>query len=987
MMASKHSNKAAAAASSASFWSAELNAHAHLSHHAHNRTPVAAVTAPSPVKNEKYVPKPEKPVIKESELHVVQGRVYKKGGESVGLMGKQFKERYLVLEGLILVFYDKKGGSRKDAFRITSDCEAMPNPAGKNKGIRFDFELVNTESGDQRTMYCDSDSEMLNWVDTINYVVDCCAEANENAAENLRQKLQKSAESTAKSNAAIMDSQENVDRAYATIKANTLEVTNHTVRVHELQQIRKEAEKMHEADAGLAAAAATHAAPPDPFELEKLRDEAQCHSAYGTGLYEAFRGEPSTFVIQACDSSGDPKALGGDSFLVTIESEEHSDVKWDITPLDNGDGTYFVEYTPTRVGEWSLRVMQFSTLKSGAVVQAEIYGSPFHPIVAKSPTSASHCVVVGPGKELARLPPAVSTLGGNVFTITARDMFDEDRGIGGDQFQIDIDGPALANAILDRGDGTYDVSYDINEESPVFINAMKQATAGNAAPLFLTIHLKLNNPGFPYPRPVSSFSVNGLKVPIDLSSRFPDGSIPPPAPVVQPALSQHHSKTALVSPPVASLLPPPPPISIALLPPPPSMMVAANATPSESTSTMSPQHYGASSPSISTASNLAAASSTVSSYAQQQQQQQPEEVSRLKAELAESERQMREALEAMAEERKALAEQKAEVERKMVQMQELSRKIMSDSERLAEQARAMRQAQVMAAAAAAASAAASNSSSSAPPTGSLGYSPSYGEKTLPPTSAMYSSPPAQQQQHQTAASSSSPLAQQQQQQQSRSPYLASQEEQAQRPVAAATSSSNNYSASAAVAATPSSSSSNPTTALSELFDPEIMSLFDKHKRPLVALWSFYTAMSRGEDGTHSTPASGTDLKRFIELFMDFDIAPTFLTKRELKAIFAAASSAHNINGSDGASTAPLTYAAFNEALGRAALVALSKPAFQSLYPTAKDKVGVLLEMWGVADPRKLREVQDKIAMEGSKGGSNASVAKSRASLSTTGGRR
>ena len=556
MMASKHSNKAAAAASSASFWSAELNAQAHHLSHPHNPTPVAAVPAPSPVKKEKYVPKPEKPVIKDSELHVVQGRVYKKGGESVGLMGKQFKERHLALEGLILVFYDKKGGTRKDAFRITSDCEAMPNPPGKNKGIRFDFELVNTESGDQRTIYCDSDSEMLNWVDTINYVVDCCAEANENAAENLRHKLQQTAESTAKSNAAIMDSQENVDHAYATIKANTLEVTNHTVRVHELQQIRKEAEKMQEVDAGLAAAAATQAAPPDPFELEKLRDEAQCHTAYGTGLYEAYRGEPSTFVIQACDSSGDPKALGGDSFLVTIESEEHADVKWDITPLDNGDGTYFVEYTPTRVGEWSLRVMQFSTLKSGAVVQAEIYGSPFHPIVAKSPTSASHCVVVGPGKEFARLPPVVPALGGNAFTITARDMFDEDRGVGGDQFLIDIDGPALANAILDRGDGTYEVSYDINEESPVFMNAMKQAAAGVATPLFLTIHLKLNNPGFPYPRPVSSFSVNGLKVPVDLSSRFPDGSVAPPEPVVQPVAQ---SKTASLPQSIVSLLPPPPP--------------------------------------------------------------------------------------------------------------------------------------------------------------------------------------------------------------------------------------------------------------------------------------------------------------------------------------------------------------------------------------------------------------------------------------------
>jgi hypothetical protein len=96
MMASKHSNKAAAAASSASFWTAELNAHHHLSH-AHNRTPIiAAVTAPSPVKNEKYVPKPEKPIIIESECHVTHGRVYKKGGESVGLMGKQFKGAILL---------------------------------------------------------------------------------------------------------------------------------------------------------------------------------------------------------------------------------------------------------------------------------------------------------------------------------------------------------------------------------------------------------------------------------------------------------------------------------------------------------------------------------------------------------------------------------------------------------------------------------------------------------------------------------------------------------------------------------------------------------------------------------------------------------------------------------------------------------------------------------------------------------------------------
>jgi hypothetical protein len=166
-----------------------------------------------------------------------------------------------------------------------------------------------------------------------------------------------------------------------------------------------------------------------------------------------------------------------------------------------------------------------------------------------------------------------------------------------------------------------------------------------------------------------------------------------------------------------------------------------------------------------------------------------------------------------------------------------------------------------------------------------------------------------------------------------------------------------------------------------------MALFDKHKRALVALWSFYTAMSRGDDGTHGSPASGMDLKRFVELYLDFDIAPTFLTKRELRAVFTAASAAHAPAGAAGGegAAAPLTYAAFNEALGRTALVALSKPAFQQLYPLARDKVAVLLEMWGIADARKLREVQDKIAKEGpskAHAASSASVAKSRASAST-----
>ena len=52
----------------------------------------------------------------------------------------------------------------------------------------------------------------------------------------------------------------------------------------------------------------------------------------------------------------------------------------------------------------------------------------------------------------------------------------------------------------------------------------------------------------------------------------------------------------------------------------------------------------------------------------------------------------------------------------------------------------------------------------------------------------------------------------------------------------------------------------------------------------------------------------------------------------------------------------LTYPGFVEALARVALAALSKPSFEHLYPTAREKVSVLLEMWGVGDPQRLEEV-------------------------------
>lgn len=100
-----------------------------------------------------------------------------------------------------------------------------------------------------------------------------------------------------------------------------------------------------------------------------------------------------------------------------------------------------------------------------------------------------------------------------------------------------------------------------------------------------------------------------------------------------------------------------------------------------------------------------------------------------------------------------------------------------------------------------------------------------------------------------------------------------------------------------------------------------MSLFDKYKRALFALFEFYKAGGEGLLSAH-----------FVRLAQDFDICPTFLTKKELRSIFKESARAHE--GEVGDRDA-CSYAGFVEALGRMALVALSKPAFAHIYPTTR----------------------------------------------------
>lgn len=577
---------------------------------------------------------PTTPQVDVAMCKVTAGKIYKKGGESSTFANRPWKERYARLEGVTLVFYEKSGSRTvKDRFTISSstNIEVGQKQTHKNKSVKFDFDIFDPNSQEARSLYCDTEQEMQNWLDTIVYVVDRCIDAD----------------------AAAMAQHEAADAIAAENAIN--EAAGMVASLSAAEQASQEQLQQY---GGMPADVAAFAAMPlNPAEIELLRDEAQCHTAYGSGLYEAVRGEPATFIIQACDPSGDPKPMGGDSFLVSLESEEHTDLKFDLIPVDNGDGTYYVEYTPTRVGEWSLRV---------TCNGHDIYGSPFHPLVDGAPTAANHCTTTGQGLLVARVDAT------NTFIITARDMYDDDRCTGGDNFEITIVGPGLANPIVDQGDGTYTVSYDVDVDSPQY------KAASLIRPPTLELYLTLNNPGFPYPRPISGSPfrprvemMGGDAVPSPSSASFSSSTLPvvPPPPPAAPAP---------VSPTMVGLPPPPPPppapapvadvaveavsaaaspviapVVAAVLPPPPPPPPSSELAPSATAAAVeqAPSPSSASAPSVAAAAPVPAA--------------RPEddvELQRLRTELSDRERQIKEAWSRLEDERRQAAEERRRLE-------------------------------------------------------------------------------------------------------------------------------------------------------------------------------------------------------------------------------------------------------------------------------------------------------------------------------------
>ncbi len=234
--------------------------------------------------------------------------------------------------------------------------------------------------------------------------------------------------------------------------------------------------------------------------LQQEKDKAQAIHARGNGLFDAVVGEEATFIIEAVDPltqerldedeaselqpllyvtlmTVDPEELEEDDGEDDEEDDEKNIAKrdeqelhmsklgknhlhYDLHPeYDHDEGHFVVRYTVSRVADYRLKILR---------EQHHIYGSPFHVVALPGNTYAKMCKATGNGVLFSN-PRQLNT-----FTIEACDKMGNRKDVGGDQFYVEYEGPAIANGTksekgfalpIDNGDGTYTCKYSVDVEA------------------------------------------------------------------------------------------------------------------------------------------------------------------------------------------------------------------------------------------------------------------------------------------------------------------------------------------------------------------------------------------------------------------------------------------------------------------------------------------------------------------------------------------
>ena len=146
---------------------------------------------------------------------------------------------------------------------------------------------------------------------------------------------------------------------------------------------------------------------PFPLVVGASTKGSDPEKSFVVGLKDAIAGEQQKPVVHSVDEFGNPIVGGGDN--VEVEIDGPADVG--VSVVDNGDGTYTADFTPTKVGDYTARVK---------INGKELKDSPFKFSVSPAAVSPGNCVASGPGISRGKADKAAP------FTVQLRDQFDND---------------------------------------------------------------------------------------------------------------------------------------------------------------------------------------------------------------------------------------------------------------------------------------------------------------------------------------------------------------------------------------------------------------------------------------------------------------------------------------------------------------------------------------------------------------------------------
>jgi hypothetical protein len=156
-----------------------------------------------------------------------------------------------------------------------SSLAGDPSKVHKNKNVKFDFDLRNNSTGESVSFYCESEAEAHAWMFSIQFVIDKLAEVEAALAAGVDPELiSKGPTIGAGPGGAAAPGQWS-----------------------EQQQQGTPAGGLPLSAPGLGASGDPRL-PSAEERLQAAIDAAQAHTAYGSGLCEAVRGEPASFFIQ-----------------------------------------------------------------------------------------------------------------------------------------------------------------------------------------------------------------------------------------------------------------------------------------------------------------------------------------------------------------------------------------------------------------------------------------------------------------------------------------------------------------------------------------------------------------------------------------------------------------------------------------------------------------------------------------------------------------